>query len=189
MLYKYDKSNLIHQKLSFKVYWRVFCIITSLFSLTLYISYQNGKMNALEGMSDIERIIEIKEHDTFGQDKLVQMMKDLNIKYPWIPMAQSIVETGHWKSKIFRENHNLFGMKEAKQRVTSSAGTQYNHAYYNTWRESVYDYAFYQTRYLGKISSESEYFEYLGASYAEDPNYIKAIKRAVQDHKLKELFE
>ena len=189
MLYKYDKSNLIHQKLSFKVYWRVFCIITSLFSLTWYISYQNGRMNALEGMSDIERIIEIKEHDTFGQDKLVQMMKDLNIKYPWIPMAQSMVETGHWKSKIFRENHNLFGMKEAKQRVTSSAGTQYNHAYYNTWRESVYDYAFYQARYLGKINSEAAYFQYLNESYAEDPRYIATVKKTIEKYKLKELFK
>lgn len=189
MLYKYDKLNLIHQKLSFKVYWRVFCIISSLFSLTWYVSYQNGKMNALEGMSDIERIIEIKEHDTFGQDKLVQMMKDLNIKYPWIPMAQSMVETGHWKSKIFRENHNLFGMKEAKQRVTSSAGTQYNHAYYNTWRESVYDYAFYQARYLGKISSEAAYFQYLNESYAEDPRYIATVKKTIEKYKLKELFK
>ena len=103
-------------------------------------------------------------------------------------MAQSIVETGHWKSHIFRENHNLFGMKEAKQRVTTAQGTQNNHAYYSTWRESVYDYAFYQSRYLGSINSEADYYAYLDASYAENPNYIAAIKKAIKEHGLKELF-
>jgi uncharacterized FlgJ-related protein len=99
-----------------------------------------------------------------------------------------MVETGHWKSNIFLENHNLFGMKEAKSRITTSAGTQNNHAYYNTWRESVYDYAFYQARYLGSINSESAYYSYLDASYAENPNYIAAIKKTIKEYKLKELF-
>jgi hypothetical protein len=80
-------------------------------------------------------------------------------------------------------------MKEAKQRVTSSAGTQYNHAYYNTWRESVYDYAFYQARYLGKINSEAAYFQYLNESYAEDPRYIATVKKTIEKYKLKELFK
>jgi uncharacterized FlgJ-related protein len=188
MLYKFNKSNLIHEKISFKSYLKVLCFISAIFTSSLYVSYYNGRMRALEGMSDVERIIEIKEHDVFHQDKLVEMMKSLNVKYPWIPMAQSIVETGHWKSHIFKENHNLFGMKEAKQRVTTAQGTQNNHAYYSTWRESVYDYAFYQARYLGQINSESDYYAYLDASYAENPNYIAAIKKAIEEYKLKELF-
>ena len=188
MLYKFNKINLAHEKISFKSYLKVLCFISAMFTSSLYVSYYNGRMKALEGMSDVERIIEIKEHDKFSKGKLVQMMKDLNVKYPWIPMAQSMVETGHWKSNIFLENHNLFGMKEAKSRITTSSGTQNNHAYYNTWRESVYDYAFYQARYLGSINSESAYYSYLDASYAENPNYIAAIKKTIKEYKLKELF-
>jgi flagellum-specific peptidoglycan hydrolase FlgJ len=131
----------------------------------------------------------IKKSDSFNSQKLVAMMKGLNIKFAWIPMAQSIVETGHWKSNIFVENNNLFGMKEAKQRVTTADGTQNNHAYYESWKESVYDYAFYQSRYLGSIKSEQEYFEYLSASYAEDPNYIRVLKATIEKYKLKEQFK
>ncbi len=189
MLYRYNKTKIMHEKISFKAYLRVFTIITTAYCLTMYISYQRGKMRALEGMSDMERVIEIKQHDVFTKDKLVMMMKDLNIKYPWIPLAQSMVETGHWKSNIFKENNNLFGMKEARARVTTSSGTQNNHAYYNTWRESVYDYAFYQARYLGSINSEEAYFAYLSASYAEAPHYIQALKKTIDDYDLKELFQ
>ena len=79
-------------------------------------------------------------------------------------------------------------MKEAKQRVTTAEGTQNNHAYYNHWRESVYDYAFYQSRYLGGIRTEAEYFDYLGASYAENTQYIKVLKETIERYNLKELF-
>jgi hypothetical protein len=52
----------------------------------------------------------------------------------------------------------------------------------------VYDYAFYQCRYLSGIRSESEYFEYLNASYAEDSGYVEAIRKVIQKENLKELF-
>jgi flagellum-specific peptidoglycan hydrolase FlgJ len=116
-------------------------------------------------------------------------LKDLNVKFPYIVMAQSIQETGHWKSGIFLENHNLFGMKEAQRRITTAEGTNRNHAYYNHWRESVYDYAFYQCRYLNGIHTESDYFTYLGASYAEDSSYVERLKKVIEKEGLKELFK
>ena len=79
-------------------------------------------------------------------------------------------------------------MREAKSRITTSTGTNLNHAQYNSWRESVYDYAFYQSRYLGNIKTESEYYQYLAASYAEDPGYVKKIKQIVEGRDLKKLF-
>jgi uncharacterized FlgJ-related protein len=39
--------------------------------------------------------------------------------------------------KIFVENNNLFGMKEARVRLNLAKGTQYGHAYYDDWKESV----------------------------------------------------
>jgi len=79
----------------------------------------------------------------FSEEKLIGVLTDLNIKFPHIVLAQSKLETGQFKSNIFKENHNLFGMKEAKIRVNLAKGTQYGHAFYNNWIESVYDYAFY----------------------------------------------
>lgn len=189
MLYKYDKNTLVFKTIKTGTYIKLLSIIGILLIGTGWISYKRGVTESITNLGENEKVIFLREHDKFEKEKLVAMMKELNVKFPWIPLAQSIIETGHWKSNIFVENHNLFGMKEAKQRVTTSLGTQNNHAFYNTWRESVYDYAFYQSRYLGDVRSENDYFEYLGASYAENSNYVQMIKKTIQDYKLKELFQ
>jgi flagellum-specific peptidoglycan hydrolase FlgJ len=117
------------------------------------------------------------------------MLKDLNVKYPHIVLAQSILETGHYSSTIFKTNHNLFGMKEARRRVKTAKGTQLNHAYYENWKESVYDYAFYQCRYMGRIDSEDEYYQALDASYAEANQYSTLLKQIVERENLHSLFK
>ncbi len=165
--------------------------------ILIMLSYMYG---FLEGREDQiirltpqeKEIILLNVSDTTGEfstDKMAYLMKELNIKYPHIVYAQSLIETGHFDSKIFKENNNLFGMKQARTRVTTAQGTQYNHAYYDNWRESVYDYAFYQCRYLSGLKNEEEYLAYLGRSYAEDPNYVSKIRRLVKRENLKELFE
>jgi hypothetical protein len=80
-------------------------------------------------------------------------------------------------------------MKEAKQRITTAGGTQNSHAFYAHWRSSVYDYAFYQSSYLKTINTEEEYFQYLGASYAEATDYVAVVKATVEREGLKELFK
>ena len=65
----------------------------------------------------------------FSEDKLIDMLVSLNIKFPHIVLAQAKLESGNYSSKIFKENHNLFGMKEARVRIHTSKGTQFNHAY------------------------------------------------------------
>jgi flagellum-specific peptidoglycan hydrolase FlgJ len=164
--------------------------VAGFISTVSYFTGKNiGREYSIIEYSEMEKLILIREVDTFEKNKLIQMLKDLNVKFPHIVMAQSIIETGKWNSKIFRENHNLFGMKEAKRRITTAGGTQYNHAYYNHWRESVYDYAFYQCRYLHTIRTDDEYFQYLGSSYAESPNYVETLKKTIQTENLKALFD
>lgn len=186
MFYIYDKKQLIYKRIRL---FKPTLIILAITAIAASIFYYTGITHGFEKLSDVEKAIIIKKTDEFEKDKLAQMLKDLNVKFPYIVMAQSIQETGHWKSSIFLENHNLFGMKEAQRRITTAEGTNRNHAYYNHWRESVYDYAFYQCRYLSSIKSEAEYFEYLSASYAEDSGYVDAIKKVIQREKLKDLFD
>jgi hypothetical protein len=45
-------------------------------------------------------------------------------------------------------------MKQARIRVNTAKGTNLNHAYYDTWMESLYDYAFYQCRYMSNIKQK-----------------------------------
>ena len=186
MLYFYDKKNLIHRKLNFL---KTAGYLAAGIGIVSVASYYTGINSSLDNMTEYERVIMIKKHDEFSQDKLVEMLKDLNVKFPHIVLAQAKTESGHFKSGIFFENNNLFGMKEAQRRITTAEGTNRNHAFYNHWRESVYDYAFYQCRYLSGIKSESEYFQYLSASYAEDTAYVERLKKVIAKDNLKELFE
>ena len=124
----------------------------------------------------------------FSEEKLIELLLSLNVKFPHIVLAQAKLESGHYSSKIYKENHNLFGMKEAVVRIHTSKGTQFSHAYYDNWRESVYDYAFYQSSYLSTLKTEEEYYVYLDKSYAEADNYVKLLKSMVITEKLKEQF-
>ena len=186
MLYTYCKDQLIHRKVNL---FKTSLVLASIIGASSAGSYFIGINSGFEKLTSVEKSVIIKRADEFSKDKLVQMLKDLNVKQPHIVMAQSMTETGHWKSSIFLENNNLFGMKEASRRITTAEGTNRNHAYYNHWRESIYDYAFYQCRYLSSIRSESKYFQYLGASYAEDPDYVKTLQSMIRKYNLKELFE
>ena len=187
-MYKFDEDQLL-----FKKNWKGIGYLICGSILLMFGVFSLGRYVKFESLEEYEKELIVlnlqAEKNKFGKEKLVEELKRLNIKFPYIVMAQSIIETGHWKSKIFKENHNLFGMKQANVRINTASGTQHNHAYYETWMESIYDYAFYQCRYLGGIRTEAEYYAYLGSSYAEAPNYISAIKSTIEKEKLKDLFK
>jgi len=192
MLYFYSKSGLEFKNISRKFiigllgYTAFLVLGTVLF--TDKTEYTRNEV--IETITPEERLIVINQNEfEFSEDTLVYLLTELNVKFPHIVLAQSIIETGHWSSRIFKENNNLFGMKEAYVRVHTAKGTQHNHAYYENWRESVYDYAFYQCRYLGGIKTEEEYFQYLSRSYAEAPNYVQSLKRVIENEKLREKFQ
>jgi uncharacterized FlgJ-related protein len=176
---------------SFSVFGKIITIVTAvsiiLGSTSLYVGYNLGR-NTLISLTDEEKLIIIQEHNKFNEDKLIDKLKELNVNFPYIALAQAKLETGNYTSKIFRESNNLFGMKEAKSRITTAKGTQFNHAYYESWTESVYDFAFHQCRYLPNIKTEEQYFQYLGQNYAEDPNYINRLKDIINKENIKSKF-
>lgn len=189
MIYYYDKNRVDFYKLSNKNIMLMLLIFIMLISTIFLIGKKLGMDESMSSFSDAEKAILIRTTDSFDENKFALMLNELNVKFPHIVFAQAIVETGNWKSRIFIENHNLFGMKEAKTRVTAAIGTQYNHAYYNHWRESVYDYAFYQCRYLYNIRTDADYFEYLKHNYAEDTSYVDKIKSVINDRNLERIFK
>lgn len=199
MIYKYSDKKLTFEKVNLKkvayVAAGVASAITLALTLTSRYSHQNGfeagAEYALEHMPVEEKMMVITQaHDSsFSQAKLVQMLKDLNVRFPHIVMAQAIIESGHFQSNIFRTNRNLFGMKQARMRCTTAKGTNLAHAYYDNWKESVYDYAFFQSRYLHDLKTEAQYLEYLDRNYAEAKNYDAAIKRVIENEGLLEMFD
>jgi hypothetical protein len=188
MFYKFDKNELLWKKSWKRLFYLAVVVIILL--LTSFISGRYLKFKSLEVFEQELIVLNVQaEKNKFTKEKFIEELKRLNIKQPHIVMAQSIIETGHWESNIFKENHNLFGMKQANIRINTASGTQNNHAYYETWMESIYDYAFYQCRYLGGVKTEAEYYAYLGNNYAEATDYVTIVKDVVEKEQLKGLFK
>ena len=103
MLYKYDKNQLVFRSVKLKTYLKTITIIVLAIGISSFASYKLGVDRAITGLTEFEKVTIIKKQDSFNQDKLVLMMKELNVKFPWIPMAQSMVETGHWKDNSKEE--------------------------------------------------------------------------------------
>ena len=113
----------------------------------------------------------------FSKEEFITFLKDINIKYPEVVYAQAVIESG-FKSKLFINNNNLFGMRVAKSRPTLASNKSSNYAHYNNWKESVIDYALYQSYFIRKIDSKEEYIEHLSNSYSEEKNsYIIKVRK------------
>lgn len=178
MLYKFDKKKM-NFVIATRTYLRmIYCLLLgSIISFIIITCMQTEKLNSIKYITEETRMLVINQENEFSEVKLKEYIIGLNIKFPHIVFAQAKLESGYFKSTIFRENNNLFGMKIATRRPTTNKGENRGHAVFDTWKESVLDYAFYQARFLGDIKSEGEYIQYLRANYAEDPGYVdKVIK-------------
>lgn len=186
MIYIYDKKTRDFRKVNFSNHFFKFIFVASVLisigAVSQINSYRNGELTETE----IQLIF--NKRNKFSEDKLISKLKELNFKFPHIVLAQAKIETGNFTSKMFNENNNLFGMKQAVTRINTAGGTQHGHAYYDTWMESVYDYGLYSSTYLHRLRSDEEYFTYLSQSYAEDPNYIIKLQNIIQTENLKSKF-
>lgn len=185
MFYKFDKNELKYVKVGWvSTALKAFAgiLVTSLFlGWTL-------KPMSKDSYTEEEVMIFTAKQNLFSNEKLIQEIKSLNFKFPHIVYAQSLLETGRFKKPIFLENHNLFGMKEAVVRLTTTLGTENGHAVYKNWKDSLVDYALYCATYLSKIDNEDDYIAYLGQKYAEDPDYSKKLREIINNEDLRKIF-
>jgi uncharacterized FlgJ-related protein len=136
-----------------------------------------------------EGIVNVYLHEPkFSEERLVAKLKELNVKYPHIALAQARVESANYTSTIFKENNNLFGMKQARIRINLAKGTNRSHAYYASWEDSVLDYAFWCATYANKCRNEDDFFNLL-SSYAEADYYESALRKAIENNDLKSKFK
>ena len=96
------------------------------------------------------------------------LRKELNIQnvpYPEIVIAQSIIETGYFKSKLCVKYNNILGLRTKK-----------GYKHYNSWKDCVADYKkLISSRYKG-----GNYYSFLvKIKYASDKTYIKKLKLIV----------
>lgn len=86
------------------------------------------------------------------------------VKYPKIVTAQAILESGNFKSKVFKEYNNPFGLYNSREK---------DYFRFNHWTDAILAYQKYiEYRYKG-----GDYYLFLDSiGYAEDPNYIRKVK-------------
>ena len=190
-LFRYNKETLEFQKVKKKSYAKVIGI-TGIALVVLFL------MGWLSGTNKyiINQIVNSHKVDTvyvqtqpFSEEALIDLLRSSNIKYPYIVLAQAKIESGNYTSKVFKENNNLFGMKEPNVRTTTALGTKNSHAYYLDWVSSVYDYAMFQNNRMQGVDSESEYYAKLADGYAADSTYAAVIRKTVDSLKLKKHFQ
>ena len=197
--YCYDSKNLSLKKESVLnnikrnyIFYIIFSTLISLLSIFLFklLFIPSISLKEVPSLkSKYEKVCIAEVQNNFTEEKFINKIKQLNLNYPHIVYAQAMLESGNFTSKIFKENNNMFGMKQARVRINLAKSTQYNHAYFETWEDCLLDFAFHRATYFSKLKTEQDYYNYLGKYYAEDPSYIGKLKSMVNKHKLKNIFK
>jgi uncharacterized FlgJ-related protein len=156
-------------------------IVISILAFTVTVEiHLSNKIDRLEEAIKAEGAIFVnKDRDEIDQNLkngIFKAITDLNIERPDIVLSQAIVESAGFKSALFKEHNNIFGMKAAKSRPYTYTGiTESVYAHYDSWLDSVKDYAIRQAAYARGLSRD-QYYKLLGKIYAEDDIYIKTVQ-------------
>lgn len=126
-----------------------------------------------------ENLAPVATEEVFTPDALRAYLVSTHVKHPQVAFAQAVLETGNFSSQLFRDNHNLFGMKyvdtchlrqaRAHYRPTVATKEQFGHAYYATWQQSVDDYLLWQRMFKRtNLDEEGAYVAVLATTYCPD---------------------
>ena len=125
------------------------------------------------------------ESVSLTHELLYEQINQKNIKFPDIVFAQAVLESGHFKSQLFINQNNLFGMRAPKKRETTAINKgKKEYALYNDWDSSIEDYQLWQEFTLknkGNLT-RSQYFALLSRVYASDRKYVSSLKRVIIDN-------
>lgn len=104
--------------------------------------------------------------DKTPEEGLMEALEYYEIHHKEIVYAQAIIESGRFKSRLSKNNNNIFGLKCGKR-----------YCKYKHWSECVIDY---KKRIQNRYREGEDYYRFLRRiRYASDPNYIKSLKRIV----------
>ena len=144
-------------------------IIAFIIGASLGLFFQNCLQNT-------KSIKVVQKQDSITVEKLWIYINSCRISHPKVVLAQAILES-NLSSNVFSNYNNLFGMKKAYCRIALPSNKDIGvYKYYDNWRESVLDYAFWQLQ-QGDLSSMSddEYIKHIASRYSETRDYIKRI--------------
>lgn len=186
MWYRFDPNSLDFKRVRLLTHFLkpiiILIVSLSIFFIVLlnYLLYKQNKEIRPE-------VIDIIFNNSFTLERFHLEVINSNFKYPDIVIAQAYIESSHFKSPVWLENNNMFGMKQATTRLTICKGTNLNHGVYDNWVDCVKDRLIYDAIYLYKLNRE-EYLEYLDKTYAEAGGtyYSDLIKQVIKKYNLDE---
>lgn len=99
---------------------------------------------------------------------IVNKIKQSDIKYKDVVLAQAALESTWFTSGIAKSNHNLFGMKDSRRTVSNRVKNGY--AYYKSYDESILDFYLWQTTIIHNhhIHNKEQYINYLSKHYTKN---------------------
>ena len=181
-IFIYDSESVTFRNIRTRSYVKIGTYLLGIFIILFILGWFTGTnkyiINKITHKTEVTDTLMI-HGEVFSEEALVNLMRNSNIKYPHIVFAQAKLESGGFKSKIFKQNHNMFGMRKAHQRITTARTEKDTYAFYESWTDCVYDYCMYQSSVMCSVSDEDGYFAKLAEKYAEDPMYVTKLKNII----------
>lgn len=101
-----------------------------------------------------------------NETTLYKTLKHYDFPAPEIITAQAVLETGNFKSRLFLEHNNLFGLYNSKKM---------EYMKFDSWISCVFAYRKY---ILNKYKKDEDYYMFLDRiGYAEDSLYVQTVKQ------------
>lgn len=136
------------------------------------------KLNSIAKKFNYSTIITVEQivEKELNFQNLKDYMHEIKIHFPDIVFKQARIESGNFKSRICKENNNLFGMRLAKKRETTAVGENKKYAVYDNWQQSVDDYKLWQEYHkINENTKREDYLKLIGKIYAQDSTYVNKI--------------
>lgn len=149
----------------FNITVSILLVILGIFQIFIY--KKLSELQKPEPQIEYEEVITF--FDKSPEEGLMDALIYFEVQHPHIVYAQAILETGNFTSKVYKENNNLFGLYDSR-----------NKKYYafNHWSESIIAYINY-IQY--KYSPPKDYYKFLqDIGYAEDPTYTDKLRIIVE---------
>lgn len=108
----------------------------------------------------------VKTIAPINKNSVLEELKKQNIPHANIVLAQSILETGNYTSKLSKTHNNIFGLKKGKE-----------YRKYSDYVECILDYK----RLISSKYKGGDYYVFLNKlGYAEDSTYTQKLKNIIQ---------
>ena len=123
----------------------------------------------------LEEMVLLPEHpfyllDEVNEEVLYNTLKHYDFPNPAIITAQAVLESGNFKSKLCKDNNNLFGLYNSRTM---------SYFKFDSWISCVFAY---KQFILSKYNPEEDYYKFLDRiGYAEDSLYESKVKELELD--------